>query len=139
VLTLLKVLLFGTWVSLTPDPIYLGQPGIELDLEEPISAITAGAHLRIDISEHITDSDVISRLEQAAKFIESGCLSAILSTGENVSVTLDELGRSGSEDSTHLTLSSASGVPTDVEFVKVSITSCKPIGEVLVKWANYKM
>ena len=138
-LNFLKVLIFGTWVSLTPEPVDLVPPALEIVLEDPISALTPGAHLRIDISQHITGTDVISKLDQAKEFMASECLTAELFSAEGKVYSLDYLYQSTGKDTTELVLARDGGVPVDTDFVKVVIESCKPVSEVVIKWSNFKM
>ena len=138
-LTFFKTLFFGTWITLTPEPVTLDAEPLEILLSEPISALTQGANVRIDISAHISAVDVISQLDQAKEFMEPGCLAAELITTDGSSYTFDKLHHSAGDDSTQLVLSKRLGAPTDVDFVRVTVKSCKKVTEAVVIWSNWAM
>jgi len=139
VLNFFKVLIFGTWVTLTPEPVDLVPPALEIVLEDPISALTPGAHLRIDVSQHITGTDVISKLDRAKEFMAPKCLTAELFSTEGKVYLLDHLYQSVDKETTELVLTRDVGVPADTDFVKVVVESCKPVSEVIIKWSNFKI
>ena len=126
---------------LTPAPVTL-ENVITFVPKEPLSAITTGASLEIDVSNILTKSQkegIPEFRERVGKLFPANTLSASLvqENGEETSLLY-----SGSHlfnnKSTMLSLYSESGVPTDQKFVKVVVKSKIKLEGVTIRWKNYK-
>jgi hypothetical protein len=136
-MTLLKILFFGGASLLTPKAIDLLDATTLIQLAEPISAITEGAALEIDVSQYIrADND-----EEAARafpmvFPES-CVSAMLHSKFGVSVYLDRVEGRAIDGKKLLRLSASSGMVAGVNFNRLELHVCKEIRHTALTWYNY--
>jgi len=136
------ILLLGKSVLLTPSPVSL-QGTTTLVPDEAISAITPGACLEIDVSGTITknDEEGINEFRDRIKALyPPSTIEAYLtgSDGEEFLVSYTG-GATYNAESTRLSLCSDIGVPTDLEFVKVVISSKITIEKATVRWKNHKL
>lgn len=138
----LRILFFAKTVLLTPEPINL-LGDVELRPREPLTAITAGASIEIDVSSMITkprQESVEDFYRRAEAMFPSGAAEAKLLTKDKREVVLnyDQRGIAFSNDTVFLVLSADGGVPTDIEFEIVRLTSRIELQSVKVTWKNYK-
>ncbi len=138
----LLILFFSKTFLLTPDPVnFIGE--MELFPEEPLSAITSGASLQIDVSNftkgiNIKNNGIIESRKLLKEIIPEGSVNAILYSKDG-EVPLDESGFALSNSGVILMLSSKTGVPVDIEFDKVKIISRIEFKDVQVYWKNFKL
>jgi hypothetical protein len=135
------ILLFGKTVLLTPAPIDLFGD-VQLGPEKPLSAITDGAIIEIDVSSMIKIRaqegllDFVARVKRdfPAGTIEAKLISA---NGQIVRLRNTDSFAMG-KDRVMLDLSAEGGVvPTDVKFDKVIVSSSIRLKSVKVMWRNY--
>ncbi|OQW85721.1 MAG: hypothetical protein BWK72_20865 [Rhodoferax ferrireducens] len=135
------ILLFGSFVAITEQPIDLVTGANNVPLGAPISAITHGASLFVDITSKIPKDEVTIELSRkwVEKNVPPGCLKAVL-RGENaVVVPLEFNGALSFEPGkVFLILASAGGMPVRQDFKSLSLTSCVPLSRVVVYWQNYQ-
>ena len=134
------ILFFSKTVLLTPDPINIHDETF-LVPQEPVTAITNGASLRIDVSNlhkdlgikrgGLTESRVILK-----KLIPSGSVKAELHSKGEV-VTLNQESYSIFNDGAELVLSSEAGIPTNIAFHKIKIISLVNLDGVKISWRNF--
>jgi hypothetical protein len=132
-------LLFGSTIVITPQGADLGTSPSRIVLDEPIEAITAGAHIMIDITRFIKSTNVIDGLNEVDTIFPKGCVTATLISDSSKIVLDDSYGGWGGEDSVRLNLSSQVGIPVDVKFIAVEITSCVDIKQAIVLWHKYSL
>jgi hypothetical protein len=138
-ITFLKVLFFGSWVSITSNPVNIGRDALNFYLvERPISAITPGAHLIIDISANISQTNILARISEVEEFMPPGCLVAKFTGIDGSLHLLTEVSGSADNKKTYLNLSKEGGIETDLEFTEISITSCKAVKNINIIWSNFK-
>jgi len=137
ILTLLKILLFGGATVITPNPVDIGLQTIDIQVTENIEAITSGASLYIDITREISSDSVFDALNEIDKKYPKGCVGAVLSGKNGDKVLLDTSSGAWSNELVELRLSSQKGVPTDMPFTSIKISSCNEIKSTVVKWRNY--
>jgi hypothetical protein len=138
---LFLILLFGKSVVVTPEPIdIVGE--VAFQLPEPISAITSGAHVRIDVTRSlpgtIDSSNAVAVLDYLKAEYPDGSVTATLVTESGQKTILDRVGGSFGEDSAELTLWTLSGVETGVDFSELKIETTTTLEDVIVLWQNYK-
>ena len=136
---LVLILFFGKMVALTPEPITLQVAAAEFTPEAPLRAITSGAHLRVDVSKTVAAQDVESARKQADLKFPAGCVRATLLTRGGISYPLNAQGVSYAPNSIELTLSAEDGLPTDVDFARVRVSSCAQVEGAHVRWRNHKL
>jgi hypothetical protein len=135
--TLLLILFFGKTVLLTSAPVDLTEKWIELVPKKPISAITGGAALYVDVTQ---DTGYVSITGGLEKMIPNWTVTAelIQETGPPIVITNTASAHNGKEVALILTRENES-MPTDTKFKKVRIRSSRPIKRTSVTWRNYTM
>ncbi len=71
-LTLVKMILFGSSTLLTNVPIDIGNEDTRINLKESLDVVTLGAHLEIDITSYITSDDLMEKFNQIEQFYPKG-------------------------------------------------------------------
>lgn len=130
------ILFFGKVLLLTPNPVSVVDQ-FELTLDEPIAAITSGANVQIDVSSMFELTGITETRQTVSSRFPDGCLNAVLH-GANSEVSLRNMGILVSNNSIRISLSANSGVPTDSEFSRITISSCVKMTDVEIYWANHK-
>lgn len=135
------ILFFAKTISLTPEPVDLiGE--MELQPKEPLKAITSGASIQIDVSSTITwggDEGIVELRQRLAKMFPANSIKAKLIGNSNQEVVFTYKGNHlFNRDSVTLSLYSDNGVPTDMEFRRVIITSNIELKGVYIFWKNHK-
>lgn len=141
---LFLILLFSKTLLLTPEPINI-TGSYELSPNEPLSAITEGANLAIDVSSIIKphkneDIDVFhNRL--FTKFPENS-IKAILTNKNNkkdeVILTFKRAHSTGQNNNKiEIYLYADQGMPKNHEYDTLKIVSEVELKNVLISWANF--
>jgi hypothetical protein len=129
------ILFFAESVLLTPQPVDI-EGEVTLQLAEPVSAITSGANVRIDVTGNIVDtvdlSNAVAVLDYLAQRYPDGSVTA---RGEKT--ILERVSGSTSGEKAELVVSSSSGVQTDIDFSELRIASTTPLRAVTVTWQNH--
>lgn len=137
----IKILIFSKTVLLTTNPVaFVGE--YEIHPEQPVTAITSGASLQIDLSDHasgisIREKGILEARKLLRELVPEGGVEAML-YGEENSVLLDDTNFSLSNDGATLILSSKEGVPVDVEFQTIRISSRIELRNIEIYWKNFK-
>jgi len=135
------ILFLGKSVLLTPTPIDLVD-AVTLEFGEPVSAVTSGAHLRIDVTHSVPRSidlaNVVGVLDYLATQYPDGSLTATLTANTGEVQFLEHVGGSSDGKTAELTVSSSKGVPTGIDFSELKIVTSAPLPAVTVTWQNYK-
>jgi hypothetical protein len=135
------ILFFSKWVALTPQPIDI-QHEIVLSPDKPVTAITGGAGVHIDLGDFaptvgIKRVGIEESIRILNEMIPPESVSGYLITGEGQRLLLDKAFFSLENDRAWMVLTSSSGIPTGPEFVTLSIRSSVEIRGVSVYWKNY--
>jgi len=136
-LTLLKILLFGGAVLLTPKPIDLVDTTTIIQLAEPISAITENASLTLDVAEYISADNEEAAAAEFLKAFPEACVSAMLHSKFGVSVYLDNAEGQWRDGKKLLRLSATTGMDAGINFTRVELHVCKEIRHTTLTWHNY--
>lgn len=138
----LWILLFGSFVSLSDQPMNLTAGTHDVPLKKPLSAITSGAALYIDVTSMVPKDELTIEGSRrwVERSVEPGCLKAALQTNGETTVPLEFRGGfSSAPDSLHLILPGpGSSVPVRQEFNKLTVSNCMPLWQVRLYWANYR-
>ena len=136
------VLLFGSFVPLSDQPTNLAAGVHDVALKSPLSAITSGAALYVDVTSMVPKEamTIDGSRGWVDRSVEPGCLKATLGTDGATTVPLEFSGGfSFAPDSLLLILSGpGSAVPVRQNFNKLTVTSCIPLRQVRFFWANYR-
>ena len=136
-LTLLKIVIFGGSTVITPSPVNITESPILIEFEKPLSAITEGASINIDVTPHITSQGFSKEFKEIDEKFPEGCVKAKLISKKGEIVTLmHSSGRLGGKVK-FLNLGSESGIPTGIKYVSIEISSCRKINNTVVTWYNY--
>ena len=143
-LNLIKILLFSQTITLTPLPILLKQgESHEIKLTNSISAITSGAHIRIDISAMKPDdandfSSIKSWVEKSFK--EYDIIAEISNTESGDNINIFYLGGfSWNGEKVHLKLNPTTGFPINANYNKLIVSSNVELKNVYLLWQNYSL
>lgn len=135
------ILFFAKSVLLTPEPIDISG-GVRLTFPEPVSAITSGAHIRIDVTRSLTEdvdlSSIVAVLDHLNTIYPDGSVTGTLTTAVGQRVILDLCNGSANGKNAELLLSSSSGVPTGIEYSQFEIRSSIDLHGVKVTWQNHQ-
>lgn len=135
------IVFFSKTILLTPNDIDL-KSGIDYvrTLEEPISAITQGASVQIDVSKMIPTKEnigIVERRSLAKEVFPDGVVIEAKLTGKNGEVSLQYEGNViVGNNMVRLKLSNVH-IPTSVEYDKISLRSSVKLDKVRVYWKNY--
>ena len=113
----------------------------DVPLRAPISAVTRGAAIFVDITLMIPKDEITISLSRrwVEKNVSAGCMQAVLLAEKAESVVLEFKGSSSFEPGkVFLILASGSGVPVRRDFERLSLTSCMPLSQVMVYWRNHQ-
>jgi hypothetical protein len=134
------VLFFSKTILLTPNPITIYEGATQLDLIEPISAITEGAGLFIDVDSMLAmkeRSNIIKTRNKIGELFPEGFITVTLS---NASGDIQILRYDGSamvnRDKAYLGLYGK--VPLDTEWTSITINSKMELRDISIIWKNHK-
>lgn len=140
-LEFLRIILFANTVILTPNFIDLEPGRYEIELVEPISAITESAALYIDVSSMIpVDVKAISGARRwvSRAFPEGFVRAVLVDSSSDKELLLDFEGNTTwSDGNVKLILSSSSGVPTKIKYDKIVLETDVALRNVLLIWKNH--
>jgi hypothetical protein len=139
---LFLILFFSKTVLLTPVPVNISGE-VVIRPEKSLEAITPGASLQIDVSDFIgrmkiKEAGIFELEEILNKRIPEGSVTATLHGPQGEKVVLNKSGISKAKDIARLSLYADSGIPTNVAFNKIIITSNTELIGVKVYWKNFK-
>ena len=137
VINLIKIMLWGGTTLLTPEPIDINLDITKITFKKPISAINAGASIKIDITKYIKVTNTVASLKEIDEIFPDNCVSIKLVSTSNKSFTLSKLNGGVGNKSAAVYISSQSGVPTGVKFHSLEISSCKLLESINIEWINF--
>lgn len=138
----LWILLFGSFLSLSDQPMNFSAGTHGVPLKRPLSAITSGASLYVDVTSMVPTGEMT--IDESRRWVERnvepGCLKATLQADGATTVPLEFRGGiSFAPDSLYLILSGPDlAVPVRQDFKRLTVTSCIPLRQVRLYWANYR-
>lgn len=138
----LWIALFGSFVSLSDQATSLQAGTYDLPLKSPLSAITPGAALYVDITQMVPKDEmtVDGSRRWSQRSIVPGCIKATLVTDVGTTVAFEFKGAiSFAPDSLYLIVSSAEpAIPLRQDFNKLTVSSCMALHQVRFYWANHR-
>ena len=140
-------LIFGKMILLTPNPIDIYQDWVNIELKKPVSAITEGAMVNVELESNRHFSDTVKAQENISKYLKGlypdDSIEAVLTTKDNKIIQLTNTGfyTSGYSESENIKvlikLTGQPRIPTDMEFTSLKIRSMNRLEKVLVHWKNF--
>ncbi len=136
------ILFFSKMVLLTPSYVDInhGVDGYTVILQEPISAITPGASIQIDVTEMLDPfgkGDLFKIRSAISDLFKEGSIKVTLGEGSEAIRLVYEGGSLIGDDSVFLALS-GENIPTGVDFNKLIIKTEIQLKRVKIYWKNYK-
>lgn len=133
------LLLWAKVVLLTPQPIAI-HGSHEVKLTGPITAVTRGASLQVDVTAMLSDvsRNPVGAIKKAQESLPSGSIVATLVSAGGVAVELDTMSYMASNDRVWVTIGASGGIPRGVSFVRVIVRSRLPLTGVTVAWRNHQ-
>jgi len=136
-----RLLFLAKTILLTPAPIDIfGE--IELKPAKPLTAITAGASIEIDVSSMIKKhkgEDIIQFRRKVEETFPASMVEAKLISVSRQELILSYRGDCAySENAVLLILRAEGGVPIDIAFQTLVVRSRKKLEAVTVSWKNYQ-
>ncbi len=134
------VLFFSKAILLTPNPITIYEGTTKLDLIEPISAITEGAGLFIDVDSMLAmkeRSNIIKTRNKIDELFPEGFITvALLNTSGDMQVLRYEGSVMVNRDKAYLGLYGK--VPLETEWTSITINSKMELRDISIIWKNHK-
>lgn len=128
------ILFLSKIVLLTPQPIFLGTQWREVKLAEPLSAVTRGAVMFVDVTNvpgATRDFRVIDQMFPA------GTVEAELFEKGGGSIVLRSSGGAALSKSAIELLVYNTATPVGVEFTRLRVRSNRDLKNVQIRWQNY--
>lgn len=140
-LDFLRILFFAKTILLTPEPITLFGDA-ELRPTDPLTAITSGAGIEIDVTSMLARKQAEGIVEFRSRALEAfppGSIEARLSGKGTADVVLRYEGNViVADNAVVLGLSANPGVPTDAAYDRVALKTTVKLDAVRVSWRNAK-
>lgn len=140
-LDFLIILLFAKIVLLTPEPVNIkANEKYIIKLEKPISAITDGASIQIDITDmflHNDKADLIELRKLIKKRFPRGSIQVKL-MNQNKNITLNYDGMSAINAKNIRLLLNGNDVVKGDEFDRVDLKSDYQLQKIKIYWKNYQ-
>lgn len=114
----------------------------QIEIREPVSAISGGASLRLDITSMVPQEarSLAASREWIEKTFPDNSIRATLKSKDGLSVNLSFDGASSWEpESIQLIIAASEGVPKGVEFSSLALSTDLHLQQVTLTWANYKL
>lgn len=136
-LELLRALIFGQVVTLSPAPAKIGTDPIVLTAGAPIEALNPGARLSINVSSVVPVTELMETMRRTEELFPYGCIQAlgVQATGETTSLKSQSVAFSGT--AAYVQLAQEGGANVKVKFSAIKVSSCRSIPRATVEWANY--
>lgn len=138
VLELIKMVLFGGHLLVTPEPVSVGVEPKEIVLRKPLKALNCSASFNVDVSEHITSNKYQEFVEEAESKFPNGCLNiqlqsenGQLASFSNSSVTWN------SPEKVFINLKAKSEFNENLKYSSLRISSCRTLNSAKITWYNY--
>ena len=136
---LFLLLFFSKTVVLTASPISIDEGWTTLRPKEPLTAITGGAAIYVDVTEYLKPLGLQPfDFAGVAKVFPEGVVEGRLLTEGGSEIELRNLASSHGNDVIRLIVGPEGSMPTELEFVEVKLRSQVPIDSVRVFWKNGK-
>lgn len=135
------ILFFSKWIQLTPAPVDLvGEWSITPT--DALSAITPGAAIHIDLATSVPEAGVRKAglegsMDLLGRRIPLDSVDGFLLTDAGDRIELDQKGFSLENDRAWLVMRPDAGMPTDLDFVEVTLICDVKISRALVYWKNW--
>lgn len=140
-LDFIKIMLLSSFTLLTPEPVSL-KPGETITIEGPVSAITEGAAIYLDISSMVPiNINGVSSVRnwEGTEFHDDFASVTLIDRQCNKEIELEFAGLSyGGGKRSMLIFSSERGVPEDKEYEAIKFKTDVELRDVLIYWKNYR-
>lgn len=137
------IMFLGKTILLTPAPITVpaGGSGVSIHLVEPISALTSGANIQIDVSGMAVDARSKADYRQSRKFVDStfpvGSVEVTLEGDESNPATLSFHGASATRENMVRLILSRKNLETDIEYRRLTVRTTVELSGISIYWRNF--
>ena len=131
---LFAVLFLSKLIVLTPQAVDLGPEWVEVNLSAPLSAITPGAVLLVDVTNVPGVQRDFAALE---RMFPRGAVEAQLFPKTGSAINLNSSGGVALSKSSVELLVYSTDMPVNVDFTRLRIRSSLNLKHVSVRWQNY--
>ena len=135
--TLGRILMFSGDVLITHRVTQVGSAQQKLHFAEPVSAITQGASLIINVSDEILSKEFLTRGDEAASLFPEGCIVATLVDDNGDVHQLNERGIGLTNTEVFLMLRSGQPGIVGPKFISVELASCRSFTTAEIRWRNF--
>jgi hypothetical protein len=132
--TVIAILLFSKTVLLTQQPVDTGPEWREIQLTSPLTPITPGAKLFVDVSPLTGGHHDYGALKQLfppgqieAKLVDSNGVALLLRNGDGVAFG----------NGTDSLILDADAIRVDAKYIHLFIRSASPLSGIKITWQNY--
>lgn len=135
---LLRMLILGKVIALSPVQADLTQTPVLFSSKELLTAVNAGAYASIDVSAAIPVANAPKDPKQLQVIFPSGCIRAEGIGSNGAAIALSSQTIAISAGNTFIDLSEAGGANPKTSFNAIRVSACHTIPQVSVKWHNFK-
>jgi hypothetical protein len=133
----IKALVLGKAVLLTPAPIDIGDKWLRINPPQALTAIDPNAHIEIKLSlPDAVKTSRTSRLDNLSEIYVHGCVRATLVTEKNKELRMKLKYVAVEKKDTYLIIQAPSQVPVTEKFSHLWIKATCPLNHVTVLWRN---
>lgn len=132
---LFLIMFFGKLILLTNSPISINANWTYVNFNKPVTAITSGAGILVDVSKLIPPENGLEALRGQ---FPTGTVEAVLYTSSGKELPLVHKGYYWSKNECMLALYHQGGMPKDLQFTHLKIRASVPLNNVKVLWKNYQ-
>lgn len=136
-LELLRALLFGKMITLSPATANLSDEAVHFTAAKPIEALNAGARLSLNVSSVVAVADSMDTMRRTEEAFPQGCIRATALQANGGEIQLQSQSIAWSSAGAYVVLAQEGGANTSVTFTAIKVTSCRPVPNVSAEWANY--
>lgn len=131
---MLAALFFSKLILLTPQPVDLGREWSDVKLTAPISAITPGASLLVDVTRVPGVQRDFATLE---RMFPKGTVEAQLFLNNGSAINLQSSGGVALSKNSVELLVHSSDIPVNADFTRLRVRSNIDLKQVRISWQNY--
>jgi hypothetical protein len=138
VLELIKIVIFGANVLITPDPINIGYEAKEIIPSKPLKALNCSASFNVNVTELITSDTYPNFVKEAESKFREGCLMVELKSKNGSTAIFSRRSITwGSPKNVSVNLKANHVFDQSVKYESITITSCSELKNASITWYNH--
>lgn len=137
-LELIKIIIFGGNVLITPDPINIGYEPKDIIPSKPLKALNCSASFNVNVTELITSDTYPDFVKEAESKFPEGCLSVELKSKNGSTALFSKRSITwGSPKNVSVNLKANHVFDQSVKYDSITITSCNALNNASITWHNH--